>query len=153
MILYLSRSALESARAHFEEAGSRGCEGTGMLAGARLADGWRADRFFAPEQRASAGPGVWVEVTERGKAQIATALRLGELWIARIHSHPGAAFHSATDDGNPVITAEGSWSIVVPYFGLGLRRGAGACAFFIRQGGRWREVATDDVERCVRVVA
>ncbi len=153
MILHLSRKALEEARLFFEEAGSRGCEGTGMLAGVRLVDGWRAERFLAPEQRASAGPGVWVEVADRGKAQIATALGPGELWIARIHSHPGAAFHSATDDSNPVITAEGSWSIVVPYFGLGLRRGAAACAFFIRQGGRWRQVAPDDVERCVRVGA
>lgn len=151
MILHLSRSALESARAYFEEAGSRGCEGTGMLAGRRLADGWRAERFLAPDQKASAGPGVWVQVTERGKAQIATGLAPGELWIARIHSHPGTAFHSATDDGNPVITAEGSWSIVVPYFGLGLRRGPESCAFFIRHGGAWRQVSPEDVANCVRV--
>ena len=151
MILCLSRRALEDARAFFEEAGSRGCEGTGMLAGLRLADGWQADQFLAPDQRASAGPGVWVQVTDRGKAQIATGLGPGELWIARIHSHPGAAFHSATDDGNPVITAEGSWSIVVPYFGLGLRRGVESCAFFIRHGGSWRQVASEEVARCIRV--
>jgi len=151
MILYLSRQALEDARVFFEEAGSRGCEGTGMLAGRRLAEGWQADRFFAPEQRASAAPGVWVQVTERGKAQIATALGPSELWIARIHSHPGTAFHSATDDSNPVITAEGSWSIVVPYFGLGLRRGVESCAFFIRQAGGWRHVLPEDALRCVRV--
>jgi len=55
MMLHLSRKALEEARFFFEEAGSRGCEGTGMLAGVRLVDGWRAERFFAPEQKASAG--------------------------------------------------------------------------------------------------
>jgi hypothetical protein len=152
MNLYIRRDALESAREFFEDAGARGLEGTGMLAGQRVDGGDLASRFYAPDQRASAGPGTWVEVTERGKTQLALALAPGELWLARIHSHPDAAFHSPTDDANPAITAEGAWSIVVPFFGLGLRRGMASCALFVRREGRWVPVPPLEAARMVHVV-
>lgn len=37
--------------------------------------------------------------------------------IAQIHSHPGVAFHSSTDDKFSLVTTAGSFSIVIPYFG------------------------------------
>ncbi len=35
---------------------------------------------------------------------------------AQIHTHPGAAFHSATDDHWPIISQPGFISIVIPNF-------------------------------------
>jgi hypothetical protein len=58
--------------------------------------------------------GVSVELTPRGQFELATALTCDERFVARIHSHPGEAFHSAADDRNPVITFDGALSIVVP---------------------------------------
>src|SRR6266567_1599435 len=55
-----------------------------------------------------------------------------------VHSHPAAAFHSPTDDANPALSHEGAVSVVVPYFGLGLRRGLAACAVYRLSAGRWR---------------
>jgi len=40
------------------------------------------------------------------------------LLVAAIHSHPGAAFHSFTDDRHPAIYEKGLTSIVVPNFGF-----------------------------------
>jgi hypothetical protein len=37
--------------------------------------------------------------------------------IAQVHSHPGAAYHSDTDDAYPIVTVQGGLSIVVPNFG------------------------------------
>src|SRR5271165_7512417 len=54
----------------------------------------------------------------------------GWRYLARVHNHPVAAFHSRTDDANPALSHEGAISIVVPYFGLGLRRGLAACAVY-----------------------
>lgn len=140
MRLIIPHSVLDDARRFFEDAGSRGCEGTGMLAGTQDGEQQLVNRFVAPDQRASNGAGCWVEVTDSGKLELVTSLHPGERWLARIHSHPGEAFHSATDDDNSVLTSDGSWSIVVPFFGLGLRRGIEACAIHHREHGRWRRL-------------
>ncbi len=74
MKLIIPLHSLESARAFFEDAGSRGCEGTGFLAGTEHVAEQRVNRFFAPDQLASSDPGFWVEVTYTGKAQLASNL-------------------------------------------------------------------------------
>lgn len=133
----LPAPVLEDARAFFEERGAYGLEGTAMIkAGTRV-------ELVVPTQHASRdGRGrVNVEVRREGQMELARALGAGELYLARIHSHPGDAFHSEADDANPVITFEGAISIVVPFFGLGLRRGLGACAVYRYRAGRWVELA------------
>lgn len=134
--LVLPVTVLEQARGWFELQGACGHEGTAMIARGR-----DRVRLVVPEQRASRTRlGVCVEVTRAGQLQLADALGTGELFVARIHSHPGEAFHSAGDDANPVLTHVGALSIVVPYFGLGLRRGLGACAVLRYDGVGWRDL-------------
>lgn len=141
MKLPISYQALEDARIHFEDCGTRGLEGTAMLAG-RPEVG--ITRCFIPEQIGRRSRfGVSVEVTEQGKLQLAGALKKHERWMARIHSHPGEAFHSDTDDANPGLTAEGALSIVVPFFGLGLRRGLETCAIFVYRDHQWIPLSED----------
>jgi proteasome lid subunit RPN8/RPN11 len=38
---------------------------------------------------------------------------------AQVHTHPGEAFHSATDDNWPIVSQEGFHSIVIPDFATG----------------------------------
>ena len=38
---------------------------------------------------------------------------------AQVHTHPGEAFHSATDDNWPIVSQEGFLSIVIPDFAAG----------------------------------
>lgn len=151
MTLDIAQPALDSARAFFEERGAHGFEGTAMLAGTAAAG---ITRCVIPHQVARRDAlGVCVEVTDRGKLELAGALAGDERYLARIHSHPGPAFHSPADDSNPVLTAQGSFSIVVPFFGLGLRRGLGACAIFRYTGGAWVELSRAEIEGALRVVA
>jgi hypothetical protein len=132
-------TVLVEAREFFEDRGSHGLEGTAMLAGSPTER--RIDRLLIPDQKATrTGLGVGVEVTQAGKLQIAAGLGAGERWMSRIHSHPDLAFHSETDDRNPALTAEGSLSIVVPFYGLGLRHGLDACAVFVLHRGDWQKI-------------
>jgi hypothetical protein len=145
----IAAAALETARAFFEQQGAYGFEGTAMLAGTAAG----ITRCVIPDQRPyRTRLGVAVEVTDQGKVELAGALALDERWLARIHSHPGEAFHSHTDDTNPALTADGSLSIVVPFFGLGLRRGLDACAVHVYRGGDWRTIAPADVPDYLVVV-
>lgn len=124
---------LTVAREFFEERGSHGCEGTAMIA----ARDSIATRLVVPDQYAEPLPFCSVEVTQQGKLDLACALSADERYVARIHSHPGLAFHSPTDDANPALTHEGALSIVVPFFGLGLRHGLDACAVLVRRHNTW----------------
>jgi hypothetical protein len=134
---FVTAEVLEQARAFFEERGSFGCEGTAMIgAGADRV----GKRLVTPEQRAGQVPNCWVEVTDQGKLQLAVELGHDEIYIARIHSHPAEAFHSETDDKNPALTNYGALSIVVPFFGLGLRRGLDTCAVYRLGPDGWKHL-------------
>lgn len=134
MPLYLDTVLLKQAQAFLEDRGSSGLEGTAMITGP-------ASRLVIPDQLARRTPyGISVELTTQGQWDLATALAPDETYVARIHSHPGDAFHSSTDDRNPVITFDGAISIVVPYFGLGLRHGLVACAVLRLTKGIWRDL-------------
>lgn len=135
--LALPARVIEEARIFFEDRVACGLEGTAMIkTGADT-------QLVVPSQRPRRDPwgGVNVEVPREGQMELVRALGVGELYVARIHSHPGDGFHSAADDDNPVITFTGAISIVVPLFGLGLRRGLDACAVYRHLDGRWVELA------------
>lgn len=129
----IPRPVLDEAREFFEDRGAEGHEGTALICRSETAG---STRLVIPPQVVG-DDGGWVEVPMAGKLMLAAELKGDERYIARIHSHPREAFHSATDDANPVLLFEGALSIVVPYFGLGLRRGLDKCAVFVRRRRRW----------------
>jgi hypothetical protein len=150
----ITTEVLEEARAFFEERGSLGLEGTALIS-----DGPDGPRLVIPDQVARRiGRGVSVETTRAGLVHLAASLGADDRYLARIHSHPDEAFHSPADNANPVLTHIGALSIVVPYYGLGLRHGLDACAVLRRddrgwqplQAGlerrRWLDVESLDVE-------
>lgn len=120
-----------------ERAGAEGAEATALLV---ASSDHVVRRAVFPDQQAGRYPSCWVQVTEVGKTQLAEALGTDERYVSRIHSHPGEAFHSPTDDRNPALRFEGAISIVVPYFGLGARLGLDTCAVFIRRDRRWHDL-------------
>ncbi|MFE2755359.1 hypothetical protein ACFXGA_25480 [Actinosynnema sp. NPDC059335] len=137
---------LARAGAYFEECGACGNEGTAMIKA-----GPNGVALVIPDQVPRRGAtGVSVEVTRKGQMELALALDADELYVARIHSHPYEAFHSRADDANPALTHEGALSVVVPFFGLGLRRGLDACAVLRREGGRWRDLPVGTRDRWIR---
>jgi hypothetical protein len=146
--LLLTPAVLEEARTFFESCGTRGCEGTALIGGKDDDDlALLGDVLVIPDQIPTPTPRASVTVTPAGDLQLVTALAPDQRYLARIHSHPGPAFHSPTDDANPALTHEGAISIVAPFFGLGLRHGLDACAVYVRHGPVWRELPADGQER------
>jgi len=135
--LVIESAVLDQAGAFFEERGVDGAEGTALIAGV---PGAAAHRLVIPDQQAGRYPRCWVRITPKGELDVASALARAERYVARIHSHPGEACHSAVDDENPILTHQGALSVVVPFFGLGLRRGLDSCAVFCLDGTQWVEL-------------
>lgn len=160
--LLVTSAVLSEVGTYFEERGSHGCEGTALIAGGALEGDQTlvmGDRLVVPDQSARPVPYASVTITLTGELQMATALRADQRYFARIHSHPTLAFHSTTDDRNPILTHHGAISIVVPYFGLGLRQGLDSCAVYVldvdsdqAQRPRWIELPVgSERARAVRV--
>ena len=58
----------------------------------------------------------------------------------QVHTHPGEAFHSPTDDAFPIIHTMGFLSLVIPNFASGPVGFDDAYLTEIQEGGHWQEV-------------
>lgn len=59
----------------------------------------------------------------------------------QVHTHPGLAFHSATDDAFPIVHSVGFLSLVIPNFARGEIGFERAYLCEITETGSWREVS------------
>lgn len=58
----------------------------------------------------------------------------------QVHTHPGEAFHSQTDDAYPIVHTPGFLSLVIPHFALGPVGFDDAFLAEIAPDGSWRQV-------------
>jgi hypothetical protein len=71
----------------------------------------------------------WLQLADRG-----LGVRV------QVHTHPGEAFHSKTDDDFPLIHEAGFLSLVIPDFALGPIGFDRAYLTEIQPDGRWRQL-------------
>ncbi|WPU94754.1 hypothetical protein SNE25_04370 [Mucilaginibacter sabulilitoris] len=117
----LPRSCAQVAINWLYKAGTRRVEGVALFAGVREGNIFNIQRTIIPEQKAGNVEGGLIYVVE-GDELHRIGLELfdnGLQLFAQIHSHPGAAYHSDTDDAYPIVTIVGGISIVVPNFARG----------------------------------
>lgn len=112
------RSVVEEVLNHLRLVGKSGLEGVALWAG--KADGryFEVVKAIIPRQTAlklPTGLVYFVEDDELHRINV-TLFKEGLTLIAQLHSHPGDAFHSETDDAYPMMTEVGGISIVVPHF-------------------------------------
>ncbi len=138
MIRYrLPRSVLDRTFAHFRECGRGRCECQVLWTGPWSAPNRIAD-VTHPKHAAHLGGFVvddgwlhkfWLDL---GKTDFGIRVQ--------VHTHPGEAFHSETDDQYPIIHKPGFLSLVIPNFGLGAVGFDHAYLTEIQPDGRWRQV-------------
>lgn len=103
---------------------------TGPLASHGLVDG-----FLHPMHRAARGG---YEVDRRWLASTWDALGRGRRTIrAQVHTHPGPAFHSRTDDLYPIVSSAGFLSLVIPRFAREPQTLADAHLVRLEADGSW----------------
>jgi len=93
----------------------------------------------------SSGPGgyeidsSWLDRAWRALARAGREVRV------QVHTHPGQAFHSATDDGYALIQTPGFVSLVIPRFALGPVGLDDAFLVELAEDGSWVEHSPQDV--------
>jgi hypothetical protein len=113
MALQLSEGLLQEALATLRRCGAGRNECVCWLTGPLQRPGL-ADTVLHPRHSSSPGgyriDDAWLTETWIALARTAREVR------AQIHTHPGSAYHSATDDAFPAVQTVGFVSIVVPDF-------------------------------------
>jgi hypothetical protein len=110
---------IESTLQTMKEFGRRGSEALVLWLGEIENGTAHVTKPFTPKQHpisSEEGVGYFVDsdaLFQLNRDLSESGLRL----IAQVHSHPQEAYHSAADDRYAIVTAEGGFSLVVPYFG------------------------------------
>ena len=99
-------------------------------------------------------PDVIVRVVHPSHDATPAGFRLHDAWLSvfwneladrgegvrvQVHTHPGAAYHSATDDRFPLLTTPGFLSLVIPRFAMGKVALRDAFLAELGRDGAWRE--------------
>lgn len=152
--IHLPKSCAYEALAWLYKAGRRNVEGVALWAGVRDGDSFIIKRTIIPEQNAGSFEDGLIYVV-KGEELHRIALELfdsGMQLIAQIHSHPGEAYHSQTDDAYPIVTVKGGISVVVPNFaegGLNLRDWA---VYRFLPETAWTELSQAKKETLIKLV-
>jgi Prokaryotic homologs of the JAB domain len=128
---------------HLRDVGRQGYEGLGLWVGRQNGPVFQVDQAVIPAQRhIRTADGVCVITGAEELHRINVWLyRNGLSLIAQIHSHPGRAYHSSTDDEFAVATTVGCFSLVVPDFASGVFDIGRLASYRLDGSGHWREIA------------
>ncbi|MET4221177.1 hypothetical protein ABIB00_006412 [Bradyrhizobium sp. LB14.3] len=116
--LSVPRNCVDELHTHLRKVGRDGHEGLGLWVGRQAGHHFQVFKTLIPAQRhIRTGDGVCVVTGPEELHRINVWLYTEKLaLIAQIHSHPGQAYHSSTDDEYAIATTVGCLSFVVPNF-------------------------------------
>ena len=104
---------------------------------------------WQPEQESGrTREGLHLHIGGRELARLNEDLyRTGQTLVAQVHSHPLLAYHSEIDAARPIVTEEGSFSIVVPFFGFVSLSDLTGCTVYQIHEGTFVRLAPSEADR------
>lgn len=145
---------VSEAHAHLQEVGTRDFEGQALWAGRREGPAFHVSHTLIPAQtgfRTAGGVGVYVEAEELHRINVWLYQQQLSL-IAQLHSHPGSAYHSDTDDAFPVATTVGCLSIVVPSFAQEPFALSACAVYRLRPGRGWASLTPAEAQQLITII-
>jgi hypothetical protein len=135
------REVLDDGHEFMRAAGLRGNEGIVLWVGQKDGPTFHVTTLAIPKQRGiRTADGICAVIEGPELARLNMELYKSKLQlIAQVHSHPGAAYHSTTDDEFAVATRIGCFSLVVPDFATRPFSFAEAAIYRINSAGQWLE--------------
>jgi hypothetical protein len=144
---------VREAQAHLRRVGEQGAEGFALWAGAQHSTTFLVRATCIPAQEAlrfEKGLCVRVDGPELHRINM-WLYEQGLTLIAQLHSHPGVAYHSTTDDAYPIATTVGSLSIVIPDFARSPFSIVRCAVYRLSVDGQWNKLSTDAVRRLIHI--
>jgi hypothetical protein len=145
---------LSQAYNHLREAGEKRVEGVALFAGKENGNVFMIEETIIPEQKAmrlSEGLLYAVDGEELHRINVWLYENSMSLMV-QIHSHPGEAYHSVTDDTYPIVATVGSVSIVVPDFASGPVEISFWKIYRLSQHNEWISLDENEKSRLLEIV-
>lgn len=135
--------------------GAGGREGLVLWVGRREGPTFFVTDLVIPEQKGiRTMDGVCVVVEGPALARLNADLYKGQLQlIAQVHSHPGAAYHSETDDNYAIATKIGCLSLVIPNFANRPFSLAECAVYRLNTAGKWLELSNCEVDELIHITS
>ncbi|MCA0049445.1 Mov34/MPN/PAD-1 family protein [Mesorhizobium sp. B283B1A] len=151
----LPRDCVSAVQAHLRSVGQQGHEGMALWVGVQQEQHFAVTEAVIPAQRhirTSDGVCVMVPAEELHRLNV-WLYRRGLTLLAQIHSHPGRAYHSTTDDAYAIATTVGCLSLVVPNFARDPFDLARVAAYRLDAEANWNEVAPAALMRMITITS
>ena len=144
---FVPRWVLQDSRLLLAGPGVQGDEAVALWLGSVLSPTEaRVEHVYFPRQIAyHSDDGVAIEIPIEEWTNLALQLPLGMFVLAKLHTHPGAAYHSETDAANPYLNHEGAVSITIPHFAQLPLDNLYRCSVNVLRQGRWIEISPSEV--------
>jgi hypothetical protein len=151
--LSIPRNCVDDLHAHLRKVGREGHEGLGLWVGRQAGDHFQVQKTLIPAQRhIRTADGVCVVTGPEELHRINVWLYRQKLaLIAQIHSHPGRAYHSSTDDQYAIATTVGCLSLVVPDFAWAPFDLRNVASYRLDGRGVWRALTAGQVEQMISI--
>lgn len=144
--VFIPRYVLLDTEKYLKEHGLNGNEGMVLWSGKKMNNEIAAIKSCIHPQQNCTPVSFEVSLDESQRINVLLEHRK-EIIIAQVHSHPGIAFHSATDDNFPFTFTIGLFSIVAPNFCKKGLRNLQQCRIWEHIGfGKWRELKSREIE-------
>jgi proteasome lid subunit RPN8/RPN11 len=144
---------LRSVHTHLRDSGASGFEGVGFWAGRTEGETFFVEAAVVPTQwghRSSDGVAVMISGDELHRMNVWLHRNRFTI-IAQLHSHPGDAYHSETDDEFSIMTRVGGLSIVVPNFAKDPFSFQTAAFYRLLKNGDWRCLDAEEASDLIHV--
>ena len=131
---------------HLRNVGSDGLEGVGLWFGRLDGEQFAICSSVIPAQKAYQMEGGLLYQVDGDELYRLNkwAFEQKLLLLIQLHSHPGLAYHSDTDDAYPIVTTLGGLSIVIPNFGFDSMDKKNWKVYRLKAEG-WQELSDEEV--------
>jgi hypothetical protein len=138
---------------HLRRAGEMNCEGIALWVGRAEERVFHVYGAYIPEQTAVIDEsGVCIVVGGDALHKLNVWLYQHEMQVvAQLHSHPGEAYHSETDNTFPLATTAGSLSLVAPNFARAPFALEDYAVFRLFPENGWVELPRDEVSSLIEI--
>jgi hypothetical protein len=153
--LRVARSVVHDTMLMLRESGREGMEAIVLWAGTfSSATSFEVGLVIRPRQTAyRSSDGLLAAVDDDEIFRVNRAVsEHGMRLVAQLHTHPGDAYHSDTDDHHALVTACGGFSLVVPFFASGEFDLGEVAVYRLEAGNTWRSLPLPDAERILQIV-
>ncbi|WP_071074436.1 Mov34/MPN/PAD-1 family protein [Mesorhizobium sp. LCM 4577] len=151
----LPQLCVSKIQAHLRAVGQQGYEGMALWAGVQRERHFEVTEAIIPQQRhirTSDGVCVIVPAEELHRLNVLLYKRNLKL-LAQVHSHPGRAYHSTTDDAYAVATTVGCLSLVVPNFAREAFDLTRVAAYRLDSEANWAELSSAALARLITITS